>query len=149
MTTMDRVRRNLLVGIPATAISATTAARPAFANSSGDAGRTASARAHEAFRRLKENFVDQTIETTRTALVQDNVVAALKWEAEFPQSALFRAIDIPLLPAHLNDTKYDYSELRRRYPVQFGVMGMASGSHRHILAPRIIPAIDKRPLVSA
>ena len=143
MTTMDRVRRNLLVGIPATAISATTAARPAFANSSGDAGRTASASAHEAFRRLKDNFVDQTIATTRTALGQDDVVAALKWEAEFPQSALFRAIDIPLLPAHLNDTKYDYSELRRRYPVQFGGMGMASDSHRHILAPRIVPAIDK------
>ena len=143
MKSMDRVRRNLLIGLPATAVSGTTAKRAAFANAPADAGRTASARAHEAFRRVKENFVDATIETTQTALAQDNVVDALKWEAEFPQSALFRAVDIPILPAHLNDTKYDYSELRRRYPVQFGVVGQASGSHRHIIAPRIIPAIDK------
>jgi hypothetical protein len=139
--TVDYVRRNLIFGVPAAAIGAQTAVQRALAQQSapGPNGVTP----HAVFRDIKERFVNEAIDITRTALGQASVLEALEWQGEFPQSALFRALEIPLLPAHLDDTKYDYADLRRRYPVQLGVTSVASGSHRHVVAPRIIPAIDK------
>ena len=67
---------------------------------------------------------------------------ALAWEGECPQSALFRAIELPILAAHLDETKYNVTDLRRRFPVQMGLPAPAPGAvHRH--ASRLIAAIDK------
>jgi hypothetical protein len=139
--TVDHVRRNLILGVPAVAIGTHTVARHAFAQQ--NASRAQGVMSPEAFRAVKEHIVNETIETARAVLDQDSVREALEWQGEFPQSALFRAIEIPILPAHLNDTKYDYFDLRRRYPVQLGLAGPTAAGHKHVAAPRLIPSIDK------
>jgi hypothetical protein len=96
------------------------------------------------FRAGKERILDETIEITRTALEQVSVRNALEWQGEFPQSTLLRAIEIPILPAHLDDTRYDVSDLRRRYPVQIGLRGAADDSNpKHVSSARVIASIDK------
>jgi hypothetical protein len=139
--TVDNVRRNLILGVPAVAIGAQAVAHRAFAQQ--NASRVNGVAPHEAFRDVKERFVNEAIGITREALDQASVLEALEWQGEFPQSALFRALEIPILPAHLDDTTYDYADLRRRYPVQLGVTSVAADSHRHVVSPRVIPAIDK------
>ena len=139
--TVDNVRRNLILGVPAVAIGAQAVAHRAFAQQ--NASRVNGVTPHEAFRDVKERFVNEAIGITREALDQASVLDALEWQGEFPQSALFRALELPILPAHLDDTTYDYSDLRRRYPVQLGVTSVAADSHRHVVSPRVIPAIDK------
>jgi hypothetical protein len=139
--TVDNVRRNLILGVPAVAIGAQAVAHRAFAQQ--NASRVNGVTPHEAFRDVKERFVNEAIGITREALDQASVLEALEWQGEFPQSALFRALELPILPAHLDDTTYDYSDLRRRYPVQLGVTSVAADSHRHVVSPRVIPAIDK------
>jgi hypothetical protein len=158
--TVDKVRRNLVFGAPALAIGTSVVSRQAFAQLSAvdgpnercdsaqinaaaaardaavDADHPGGRLSSEMFCQVKERLLDQTIEITRAALDWDSVCEALAWQSEFPQSALFRAIETPILPAHLDGTKYDCSDLRRRYPAQFG-------RHRHVASPRIIASIDK------
>jgi hypothetical protein len=138
---VDHVRRNLLFGIPAFAmsplgVSHATVAQP-VADALPEAERVISP---AAFRQAKDAMLDQTIEITRRALARDAVNEALAWQGEFPQSALFRAMEIPILPAHLDETKYDVTDLRRRYPVQIGAAGPANGARRHA---RVIGSLDK------
>ena len=158
---MDHVRRNLILGFPAAAAGASLLARAALAEAttapSADAlpgalgtprgqvpvpGAQRLADPAELFRRAKEDFIDEAIEISRAALAQDSVQEALAWQGECPQSALFRAIDLPILAAHLDETKYNVTDLRRRYPVQMGLPAPTPGAvHRH--TSRLIAAIDK------
>ena len=135
---MDRFRRSLIFGTPLLAFGAAARAQGVFTEAPAQSADRPVAAMQETFRHVKEYFVSQTIEATKVALAQESATEALRWEGEFPQSALFRAIDIPILPDHLEGTKYDYADLRRRYPVQFGL-----GTHRHEGSPRLIAAIDK------
>jgi hypothetical protein len=138
---MDHVRRNLVLGIPAAAAGVSLFGRETLA------GTTPSpdfAQPAEMFRRAKEDFIDQAIEISRAALAQDGVREALAWQGECPQSALFRAIELPILPAHLDETKYDVTDLRRRYPVQMGLPASALAvNHRHAASSRLIASLDK------
>jgi hypothetical protein len=158
---MDHVRRNLVLGFPAAAAGASLLARAALAEASPPAGADALAGAlgtprgqipvpgaqrladpAELFRRAKEDFIDEAVEISRSALAQDSVREALAWQGECPQSALFRAIELPILAAHLDETKYSVTDLRRRYPVQMGLPAPTPGAvHRH--TSRLIAAIDK------
>ena len=158
---MDHVRRNLILGFPAAAAGASLLARAAIAETTPapDAGAQLKAlrtpgspvavpggrRAvdpSELFRRAKEDFIDEAIAISRAALAQDSVREAMAWEGECPQSALFRAIELPILAAHLDETKYNVTDLRRRYPVQMGLPAPTPGAvHRH--TSRLIAAIDK------
>jgi hypothetical protein len=125
---VDHVRRNLLLGIPAFAMGTSAVPRATFAHAIADAVPDAErAISHAAFRQAKEAMLDETIKITRRALARDAVNEAFAWQGEFPQSALFRAMEIPILPAHLDETKYDVTDLRRRYPVQIGAAGPANG----------------------
>jgi len=156
---MDHVRRNLVLGFPAAAAGASLLARAALAETAPDAGAQPVARETpprqvavpdaqralepaELFRRAKEGFIDEAIEISRAALAQDSVREAMAWQGESPQSALFRAIELPILAAHLDETKYNVTDLRRRYPVQMGLPAPTPGAvHRH--TSRLIAAIDK------
>jgi hypothetical protein len=158
---MDHVRRNLILGLPAAAAGASLLARAAIAETTAapDAGAQLKAlgvpgsavaladgrpavEPSELFRRAKEDFIDEAIAISRAALAQDSVREAMAWEGECPQSALFRAIELPILAAHLDETKYNVSDLRRRYPVQMGLPTPTPGAvHRH--TSRLIAAIDK------
>jgi hypothetical protein len=158
---MDHVRRNLILGLPAAAAGASLLARAAIAETTAapDAGAQLKALGvpgsavaladgrpavdpSELFRRAKEDFIDEAIAISRAALAQDSVREAMAWEGECPQSALFRAIELPILAAHLDETKYNVSDLRRRYPVQMGLPTPTPGAvHRH--TSRLIAAIDK------
>jgi hypothetical protein len=138
---VDHVRRNLLLGIPAFAMGTSAVPRATFAHAIADAVPDAErAISHAAFRQAKEAMLDETIKITRRALARDAVNEAFAWQGEFPQSALFRAMEIPILPAHLDETKYDVTDLRRRYPVQIGAAGPANGPRRHA---RVIGSLDK------
>jgi hypothetical protein len=158
---MDHVRRNLILGFPAAAAGASLLARAAIAETTPapDAGAQLKApgtpgspvavpggrravNPSELFRRAKEDFIDEAIAISRAALAQDSVREAMAWEGECPQSALFRAIELPILAAHLDETKYNVTDLRRRYPVQMGLPAPTPGAvHRH--TSRLIAAIDK------
>jgi hypothetical protein len=153
---MDHVRRNLLLGFPAAAAGVSLLARAALAETTpAAAGALGTPRAQvpvpgaaplaepsELFRRAKEDFIDEAIEISRAALAQDSVREAMAWEGECPQSALFRAIELPILAAHLDETKYNVTELRRRYPVQMGLPAPTPGAvHRH--TSRLIASLDK------
>ena len=154
---MDHVRRNLLLGFPAAAAGASLLARAALAETTpaAAAGALGTPRAQvpvpgaapladpsELFRRAKEDFIDEAITISRAALAQDSVREAMAWEGECPQSALFRAIELPILAAHLDETKYNVNELRRRYPVQMGLPAPTPGAvHRH--TSRLIASLDK------
>ncbi len=156
---MDHVRRNLVLGLPAAAAGASLLARATFADTTftsdtgAQPGAVATPRAipgaqrlarpAEMFRRAKEDFIDRAIEISRVALTQDSVREALAWQGECPQSALFRAIELPILAAHLDETRYDVAHLRRRYPVQMGLPATAAGNHRHVASSRLIASLDK------
>jgi hypothetical protein len=135
---MDHVRRNLILGFPAAAAGASLLARTSLAEPTPgpevDArpGAPRLVEPAELFRRAKEDFIDEAIEISRAALAQDSVREAMAWQGECPQSALFRAIDLPVLAAHLDETKYNVTDLRRRYPVQMGLPAPSPGAvHRH------------------
>jgi hypothetical protein len=137
---VDHVRRNFLLGVPAFAIGTSALPRVALAQTVADGVSEAGhAISPAAFRQAKEAMVDETIDISRRALARDAVHEALAWQGEFPQSALFRAVEIPILPAHLDETKYDISELRRRYPVQIGTA--ANGNRTH--GARLVASLDK------
>src|SRR6516162_6936684 len=145
---MDHVRRNLILGFPAAAAGASLLARAAVAEptpapvADAQLGAQRLAEPAELFRRAKEGFIDEAIEISRAALAQDSVQEALAWQGECPQSALFRAIELPILAAHLDETKYNVTDLRRRYPVQMGLPAPTPGAvHRH--TSRLIAALDK------
>jgi hypothetical protein len=158
---MDHVRRNLLLGVPAAAAGASLLARAALADTTPAAagfvqpgvlgtpraqvpapGAQRVADPSELFRRAKEDFINEAIEISRAALTQDSVREAMAWEGECPQSALFRAIELPILAAHLDETKYNVTDLRRRYPVQMGLPAPTPGAvHRH--TSRLIASLDK------
>jgi hypothetical protein len=152
---MDHVRRNLLLGFPAAAVGASLLTREALADVQAGAVATPRAQAPipgaqtlagpaEMFRRAKEDFIDQAIEISRAALAQESAQEALAWQGECPQSALFRAIELPLLAAHLDETRYSVADLRRRYPVQMGLPAALTGAnHRHPASSRLIASIDK------
>ena len=158
---MDRVGRNLLLGFPAAAAGASLLARAALAETTPatavgvQSGALGTPRAQvrapgaarladpsELFRRAKEDFIDEAIAISRAALDQDSVREAMAWEGECPHSALFRAIELPILAAHLDETKYNVTDLRRRYPVQMGLPAPTPGAvHRH--TSRLIASLDK------
>ena len=141
---MDHVRRNLILGFPAAAAGASLLARAATAETTpaSDAGSQRAVDPSELFRRAKEDFIDEVIAISGAALARDLVREAMAWEGECPQSALFRAIELPILAAHLDETKYNVTELRRRYPVQMGLPTPTPGAvHRH--TSRLIASIDK------
>ena len=158
---MDHVRRNLILGLPAAAAGASLLARAALAettpvpaagaqlNASGTPGRQVPVGGverpvdpSELFRRAKEDFIDEAIEISRAALTQDSVREAMAWEGECPSPRSFRGIELPILAAHLDETKYNVTDLRRRYPVQMGLPSPTPGAvHRH--TSRLIAAIDK------
>src|SRR4029077_13668156 len=110
---MDHVRRNLIFGLPAAAAGASLLARGALADATPAPEIATSTGAQrlvepaELFRRAKEDFIDEAIEISRAALAQDSVREAMAWQGECPQSALFRAIELPILAAHLDETKYN------------------------------------------
>lgn len=74
----------------------------------------------QAFNAAKERILDDTISVTKNAIAQKSVQDALRWKGRDPVSSLLHAVELPILPALLDGTKYDVSELKRKYPVQMG-----------------------------
>lgn len=71
----------------------------------------------------KQRALDDAIAAIQENLRDPEVLEALEGRGEDPLSVILGAIEIPILPDDLKYTKYDVSELLRRYPVQIEMSG--------------------------
>lgn len=99
----------------------------------------------ERFNAAKQRILDDTITVTRNNLQQIEVRRALAWRGKDPIAALLRALEIPILPAHLERTSYDVSELQKRYPVQIGIKPPDGKYFRIFSEPKFVSAMMPTP----
>ena len=68
--------------------------------------------------KLREDYITKLTHFAREELQSPLLQRALRGEGENPVSRVLRVVGIPILPEHVERTKFDVSELHRRYPVQ-------------------------------
>ncbi len=72
----------------------------------------------QAFIAAKERILNDTVSVTKHAIAQKDFKDAMQWRSLNPVSDVLRAIELPILPAHLEGTKYDVSQLQKNYTLQ-------------------------------
>jgi len=127
---IDAVRRGLmqlLLGVGA--YMAITAAEPPQAHADTirpkpvpaetiHRGRSPAGNERALFMKEKQRILDETIDATTMMIQSHDVQEALHWKGWDPLGRVVRAVELPILPSHLDGTTYDVSKIKRTYPVQ-------------------------------
>ncbi len=128
-------RRNFLGGLGSLASAAFVGSKLRSEKVSTDIPRTVSNEG------AKGNFLDsnldkqQRLENSIAAIQQNlrhpDVLEALEGRGKDPLSVILGAIEIPILPEHIEGTKYGVDEIRQRYSVQVEILN-SNGERRSI-----------------